>query len=221
MLRAWLANLFRRNRSKKPVRDVVGNDNVIEYEGATLLGVEFHIHGDRNRIRIGQHSRINGLIVRIHGNGHTVVIGESCVFNEGGTIWIEDEGSRLSIGNGTTIEFAEIAITEAGSKVTIGADCLISYDVDIRTGDSHSILDGDTAKRFNYAEDVLIADHVWIGARCAILKGSVISSETVVGTGSVVTGKFAETGVVLAGNPARIVKSNVRWLRERLPRTSA
>jgi acetyltransferase-like isoleucine patch superfamily enzyme len=57
-------------------------------------------------------------------------------------------------------------------------------------GDSHSILDGDTGKRFNYAEDVLIADHVWIGAGCAILKGALISSETVVGTGSVVTGKF-------------------------------
>jgi acetyltransferase-like isoleucine patch superfamily enzyme len=68
---------------------------------------------------------------------------------------------------------------------------------------------------------VVIADHVWIGARCAILRGAVISSETVVGTGSVVTGKFAEPGVALAGNPARVVKSNLRWLRERLPRTSA
>ena len=33
-----------------------------------------------------------------------------------------------------------IAVTEPGSKVQIGKECMFANDIDIRTGDSHSIL---------------------------------------------------------------------------------
>lgn len=53
---------------------------------------------------------------------------------------------------------------------------------------------------------VVIEDDVFIGLNCTILKGVVIGRGSVVGAGSVVT-ESIPSGVVCAGNPARVVRS--------------
>jgi acetyltransferase-like isoleucine patch superfamily enzyme len=46
-----------------------------------------------------------------------------------------------------------------------------------------------------------------------------IADHSVVGTGSVVTKPSPEPGVILAGNPARVVKQGISWSRTKdLPR---
>ena len=70
--------------------------------------------------------------------------------------------------------------------------------------------------RINRAADVEIGNHVWIGYRVLINKGSVIPDDTVVGTGAIVTKSFDEPNTVLAGVPAKVVKRNVNWCKERL-----
>ena len=74
----------------------------------------------------------------------------------------------------------------------------------------HGIFDLATGERINLARDVMIGDHVWIGASARLLKGAAIGNGSIVGANSVVTGRFPEN-VALAGNPARIVREGVRW----------
>ena len=52
-----------------------------------------------------------------------------------------------------------------------------------------------------------IDDGCFIGANSIILKGTTLGKNCVVGAGSVVSGKFPDN-VIVAGNPARIIKEN-------------
>jgi maltose O-acetyltransferase len=55
---------------------------------------------------------------------------------------------------------------------------------------------------------VVIGDDVWIGSRAMILKGVAIGDRAIVAAGAVVS-KDVPADVVVAGNPARIVKELV------------
>jgi acetyltransferase-like isoleucine patch superfamily enzyme len=109
-----------------------------------------------------------------------------------------------------------IAVTE-NSKVIIGEDCMFANDIDIRTGDSHSVIDTQTGERLNYAGDVVISRHVWIAPHTVILKGVNIGENSIIATGAVVT-KSCEAGVIMGGNPAKAIKTGVSWKRERVAR---
>lgn len=197
-------------------RSVSGKKNKIIKKYAILNRVKFDIKGDNNYIEFKKGSVLSNVKFFIRGNNHHITIGEDCQFRNGGSIWIEDNRCTLKVGAKTTFQDVHIAITEDDSSVSIGEDCLFAYDIDIRTGDSHSILDAASGKRVNSAQDVLIEDRVWVAAHSVILKGASIASDSVVGTGSIVTKQFPQTGVILAGNPAKIIKTGVSWLRQRV-----
>ncbi len=55
------------------------------------------------------------------------------------------------------------------------------------------------------AKDVILKKGCWIGANVTILSGVIIGENSVVGAGSVVTKSFPKR-VVIAGNPAKIIK---------------
>lgn len=154
--------------------------------------------------------------IYIRGNDNRILISSKVKFHRGGEIWIEDENCEATIGERSTFEEAHIAVTEPNSKVVIGKDCMFAYGIDIRTGDSHSIVDKTNGRRINYAENINIGDHVWVASHVSILKGSHISSNSVVATRSVVTKQFTIGNVVIAGSPARVVRENTDWSRERV-----
>lgn len=93
---------------------------------------------------------------------------------------------------------------------------MFAYDIDLRTGDSHSIIDSATMKRINYAKNIEIEDHVWIASHVSILKGVKILRNSVIATRSVVTKSFNKEGVIIGGAPAKILKENVTWSRKRI-----
>ena len=93
---------------------------------------------------------------------------------------------------------------------------MFSTDVVFRTGDSHSILDRESGLRINPSKSIRVRDKVWFGNKTIVLKGVEIQSECIVGTGAVVT-KSIPSNSIVAGNPAKIIKNNVKWDIQRLP----
>lgn len=128
---------------------------------------------------------------------------------------IEDDNNEIIIGENTSITGTTNLSAIEGTSINIGKDCLFSSDIYISAGDSHSIV-GLDGKRINPSESIFIGNHVWIGTKVICLKGSSIASNCIVGAGSSVTKKFKEENVILVGNPARIVKSDIDWLEERI-----
>ncbi len=201
------------NRIHKKIK---GSSNKFEYRQVILNNVTFDIKGNNNNIVIKPGSILNNVTFFIRGDNHTVKIGENCIFTRGDSICFEHNDGLLIIGKNTTMEDVHIAVTESKSQIEIGENCMFAYDIDIRTGDSHSIIDAKSGIRVNYAQDIKIDDHVWLAAHCRILKGVIISKNSIVGTNAVVTKVFNEMGVILAGSPAKIVKRNITWDRENM-----
>lgn len=151
---------------------------------------------------------------QIYGDSHNIKIGKNCILKNT-VIWFEDENCSLEIGDNTTIEGAHIAVTEPNSKIAIGNDCMFSGNIDIRNGDSHSILDTNTNQRINYAKNIIIGNHVWLGNGVNVLKGVTIGDNTVIGIKSLVTNDIPSNSLAV-GIPAKVVKTDITWDRKRI-----
>ena len=103
-----------------------------------------------------------------------------------------------------------------GTSVTIGKDCLFSSDIQLRTGDSHSILNME-GRRINPSRDITLGDHVWVGTQAFCTKGAQVASHSIIGARALVTGVFEEPHCTLAGVPAKVVKRDVDWSIRRIP----
>lgn len=186
----------------------------IQNEGAILLKCKIVSTGRNNTIVFHSGGLIQNTVFYIRGSNNTIEIGENAILDHD-EIWIEDNDNQVILG--ANIHFypqVQLACTE-GKTIRIGDGCLFSSDIIFRTGDSHSILD-QNGHRANPAQDIEIGNHVWIGYRVLVQKGVKIADNSVVGTGAVVTKKFHEPNVILAGIPAKIVKRGTDWKAERI-----
>lgn len=104
-------------------------------------------------------------------------------------------GKRCSFGGNVALN--------AHDKITIGDDCLFAYGVVVNTA-GHNYM-AKTMNKTYCSKPVEIGSNVWIGACAIILPGVIISDNSVVGAGAVVTKDVPENAIVV-GNPARIMK---------------
>ena len=113
-----------------------------------------------------------------------------------------DYGCNIHIGENFFANFNLTILDEA--RVEIGDNAFIGPNVSIFTA-CHP-LDAEARNKFvEWAEPVKIGDSVWIGGCAVILPGVTIGDNVVIGAGSVVT-KDIPSNVVVAGNPAKIIK---------------
>ena len=194
-------------------KSVIGKGNKIKNRGVTI-NVKYDIIGNHNLVIIEHGAIMSNMTIFIRGDHHQLIIGKKVQFS-GGSVWFEDHHCIIEIGENTTIESAHLAITEPNKKITIGNDCMFSSHIEFRTGDSHSILDTVTNERINYAQNIEVGNHVWIGAHTIILKGVNIGNNSIIGTKSIVT-KDIPSNVIAAGVPAKALKNNIDWVRERI-----
>jgi serine acetyltransferase len=110
-------------------------------------------------------------------------------------------GSDTFIGHGCSFNIAE--------SLRIGNYCLIAAGVRIADFDGHPIDAGQRRAKVPVSAEavrrVVIGDDVWVGAAAIILKGVTVGSRSVIGAGAVVV-RDVPADVVVAGNPARVVK---------------
>lgn len=170
------------------------------------------IWGDNNSLI--SKSPMGGVKIRCYGNGHKLTIGNDIVFKSG-QIKFENSNCFMSIGDYTTIEEAHFFVAEDGMSIQVGSDCMFSGRIKVYTTDGHSIIDTISGKRVNPAKKVVIGDHVWIGSDVKILKGVEIGSNCIIASNAVVTGNIPPNSIA-AGVPAKVIKQDVTWNRERL-----
>ena len=117
------------------------------------------------------------------------------------------KGGKIEIGFGTGVSGSSIY---SMSSISIGRNVLIGTGCKIIDNDFHPL---QASKRNPQKQEdikkkpISIGDGCFIGANSIILKGTTLGRNCVVGAGSVVSGTFPDN-VVIAGNPARIIKSN-------------
>lgn len=117
-----------------------------------------------------------------------------------------DFGCNVSVGNNVLInQNCNLFDT---NEIIIGNNVLIAPDVKIYTA-THPInaqerMSND-GKIATYAKKVVIGNNVWVGGGSIILPGVTIKDNSIIGAGSVVT-KDVDENVIVAGNPAKIIK---------------
>jgi len=87
-------------------------------------------------------------------------------------------------------------------RIFLGHGCYIGPNVGIITA-NHSIKNLDEHEK---AKDIIIGEKSWLGMNAVVMPGVVLGPHTIVGAGSIVTKSFPKGSVVLAGNPATIIR---------------
>lgn len=106
---------------------------------------------------------------------------------------------------GSNVHIFSHIISSEPYLISIGNDSTISTNVSFLTHDSSvgALLGRDSSSDLVGA--ISIGNNCFVGAGAILLYGVSLPNRTIVAAGSVVTKSFFEEGIILGGNPARIV----------------
>lgn len=161
----------------------------VMFKGSPSIGIN-----KGARINIGRGVLINSTNRGHHVNMHSPV-----------KLLADRPRALIEIGDDTRIHGSCI---HAYSSIHIGKRCLIAANCQIMDGNGHEVSFDNVDLRIDTSsggKPIVIEDCVWIGANCIVLPGVRIGRGSVVAAGSVVTHSVPAM-VVVAGNPARIIK---------------
>jgi acetyltransferase-like isoleucine patch superfamily enzyme len=162
--------------------------------GDCMLGAMAWCSGTPQQIRLGKRTICRGILLCDSGLG--------------------------SIDIGDLVYIGDDVIISTRQSIRIGARTMVSHGVQIFDNDSHPIdardrhadylnlIEGRPRTHFIPSAPIEIGEDCWIGANSIVLKGVRIGDRSIVAAGSVVTADIGDDCVV-AGNPARIVRSLV------------
>lgn len=175
------------------IHRVDGDLPLIYQRGNTTadLRLEIHNRGRGNRVFIGE--GLSGHItLGLTGDNSTVFFGRDVFLHE------QHIGSRqnndfIAVGNhvrstGPGRWISGLRAGPAAPALILGDCSVISRDVVLRNSDGHPVMDPSLSSQLNaVGEALLIEPHVWLGERCAILKGVTVGAFARIAFGAVVT----------------------------------
>ena len=188
------------------------------------------VKGTPAGVTLGRNVRLQrNSTVMAESPGARIVIGADSIVYEYGKIESYGRGV-IEIGEGSILGDVRIF---SRYRIRIGKRFLTSWNVFIQDFDPHPVDPAERRKQvermvaefrpiFDKApppieregaaaefpgEAIAIGDDVWVGANASILKGARLGDGCIVATGAVVTRGEYPPGSILAGNPARIVKT--------------
>jgi acetyltransferase-like isoleucine patch superfamily enzyme len=182
--------------------------NVVVYPNTQITGARwFSISG---KLTVGRPIRLlmhpsDKTLVDLHGpldiRGE-VSVGKGC------RIWV-GEGANCALEecyiSGDTLAFIRHGLT-------IGAGSAISWGCQFLDDDWNALYY--PAKRLR-PPHIVIGQRVWIGSNVSVLKGVTVGDGCVVASGSVLTAGYP-AHCLIGGNPARVLKENIRWGKDAL-----
>lgn len=130
-----------------------------------------------------------------------------------------------AFGPGTCLRIGKNGVLRVGSnftcsvnnriycskEISIGDDNMWSFDNVVMDTDSHLIYETD-GQVSNPNRELVFGNHVWVGCRNIILKGSNIPSGCIVASGSVITKRYDEEYSIITSN-GKVIKKGVKWSR--------
>jgi acetyltransferase-like isoleucine patch superfamily enzyme len=125
-------------------------------------------------------------------------------------------GSKIVVGEDASLIFGEnLKVTAESSivafkRVQIGNNCLLSWDTLLMDTDFHKVKN-DNGEIINCPQPIIIGDHVWIGCRSVILKGSVIPNNSIVAINSLVNKELLIENCIYGGSPVKCLRENISW----------
>lgn len=165
------------------------------------------INGNNNSVIIASNCLLDNTVIHINGDNNILIVEKKARFMGPCKINMSN-GAKLHIGENAGIRGVSFILDAA--NISVGKLCMFSYNIIIRNTDSHKVIDLSTNEIVNPSKDIILGEHVWIGHNSTILKGVSIGDDSIVALGAVVT-KSCPANSIIAGNPAKIVKTNVTW----------
>lgn len=168
----------------------------------------------RNKIRVnksthiylGKNIKMVGCKIISKDNGNSIYVDDNTILRN---VKIELHArSTLKIGKDCMIGDNCYLMASESTKIVIEDDCRLSRNAKVMASDGHPLYMDE--KRVNISKDINIGTHVWIADNVTILKGVTVESGSIVGINSTVIKDIPKNSVCV-GNPARVVKGNIRW----------
>lgn len=191
-----------------------GTESILPLENGAIDGMQIDVNGKSNKVRITRRQKFVNCQLNMHGDRNTLEIETSLMPIYHSLFHFTPPGNDrvIKIGSGFS-GAAQFRVVEDNNYIHLGNNCMFSWDVTIMASDYHTIYEK-TGQVFNKAVGgVSLGNNIWVGCKSMILKDAQIGSGSIVGACSVVTRQFKDENCVLAGNPAKIVKRDIRWSR--------
>jgi acetyltransferase-like isoleucine patch superfamily enzyme len=211
MLKSFFGIKSRKFRASKDAR---GNE--IRYSGTATLGINVRFRGTNNLLIVSSEARVGKVEITFDCNQGFVEIGK-------GRKGLTPFSGKVRVGQESSVQIGDFCSTTSpviisaveGTTVTLGNDCMLASDVQLRSDDGHPIFEVSTGERINISQSIKVGNHVWLGLGVVVLGGVTIGDGSVLGARSVAT-KDIPNNVIAVGTPAKVVRTDIAWERPHL-----
>lgn len=125
-------------------------------------------------------------------------------------------GAKIIVGEGATLRLGTNFRISSGSSIIcyksieFGKDCRIAWDSQVLDTDFHKVFDFES-NHLNPDKDIKLGNNCWIGNHCLVQKGTQLGDMVVLSSNSMINKVVEESHVILAGSPAKIIKTSIAW----------